>query len=202
MIKTGLSAALAALVAGPALAGGLGEPAAPPVVAPPPVVVVPSADWTGFYVGGSVGTISISDDDDQTEDIDGNTYGLHAGYMFDLGSVVAGGEIDYAWATLEDDVAFDIDGEADVNILRFKGRLGFDAGSFLPYVTAGIATLTSDDNDIPDLEENGTVYGIGADFAVTPNILVGGEFLRHNFEDAEPSALEADTMSLRASFKF
>lgn len=228
MTKITLSAALAAVVAGPALAGGLADPA--PViapVAPAPVVMAPSADWTGFYLGGSIGTATVSgildgdgdglgdddtglsDDDDTPFDLDGNTYGLHAGYLYDLGTVVVGGELDYARLDLDDtEVTVDstdfggsfdttVDGgEADV--MRLKGRVGYDAGSFLPYVTAGVAKITSDEDNF-DLDENGVVYGAGADFAVTDNILVGAEYLRHDFEDAN---LEADTMSLRASFKF
>eukprot|EP01013_Petalomonas_cantuscygni_P003189 TRINITY_DN13343_c0_g1_i1.p1 TRINITY_DN13343_c0_g1~~TRINITY_DN13343_c0_g1_i1.p1 ORF type:complete len:202 (+),score=45.34 TRINITY_DN13343_c0_g1_i1:51-656(+) len=201
MKKMYLSTALAALAAGPVFAGGLAEPAPAPVIAPAPVVMAPSADWTGGYVGASIGTYDarVTDGDIEESVADGTLYGVHAGYNFDMGTVVVGGELDYDMGTFESEES---DDEADFNILRLKGRVGYDAGSFLPYLTAGVARLNIDEDG--GESEDGVVYGIGADFAVTDNILIGAELLRHTFEveEAEDVDFEIDTMSLRASFKF
>ena len=187
MTKITLSAALAALIAGPALAGGNDVPVeTPAVAAPAPVIPVASGtDWTGFYLGGSLGTADVNDGD-----LDGQGLGIHGGYNYDLGNIVLGGELDYSR------VQFD-DSDAEADVLRLKGRVGYDAGNFLPYVTAGFAQIDSDDLGLDS--EDGAVYGVGADFAVTDNVLVGAEFLRHDFDDADT---EVDTFGVRASFKF
>eukprot|EP01013_Petalomonas_cantuscygni_P031018 TRINITY_DN57138_c0_g1_i1.p2 TRINITY_DN57138_c0_g1~~TRINITY_DN57138_c0_g1_i1.p2 ORF type:complete len:189 (-),score=50.79 TRINITY_DN57138_c0_g1_i1:31-597(-) len=188
MTKITFSAAFAALVAGPALAGGLNDPAPVAVIAPAPVVMAPSVDWTGFYLGAGVGKVSVEGDGGFEDD--GTGYAIHGGYLYDIGTVVLGGELDYGQATLDAS-----DGELDV--LRLKGRVGYDAGSFMPYATAGVARLNSDDFGIDD--ESGTVYGLGADYAVTDSLLVGAEFLQHDFEDIDT---EATSFGLRGSFKF
>ena len=69
MTKYTISAALAAILAGPALAGGVAEPVETPIpVAPVPVAPM-NADWTGFYVGAGVGTLSIDDEDVDLDDL-------------------------------------------------------------------------------------------------------------------------------------
>jgi len=90
------TSALIAATTTAATAGGLADPVMAP--APAPIAVAPapmmaSADWTGFYIGGSVGTsdVNVADGDD----IDASNYGIQAGYLYDLGAVVLGGEIDY-----------------------------------------------------------------------------------------------------------
>ncbi|MGK0260615.1 MAG: outer membrane immunogenic protein [Candidatus Azotimanducaceae bacterium] len=183
--------------------------------------------WTGFYVGGQFGSVDLdttvplsdffSDDqivgagfelDDTVEvGIDGTAFGLHVGYMADLGSYVLGAELDY------DSIDFDelsgtfegttftqsIDDNSDDTIARLKLRAGYDAGQFLPYLTVGTARL-----DVEDESTNGTFYGAGIAFLATNNLVIGGEILQHQFDDAFDTGFdfEARTMSLRASYKF
>ncbi|MFU8825414.1 MAG: outer membrane protein, partial [Yoonia sp.] len=139
-------AAPLALAAGMASAGGLAPPVetvAPTPIAPAPIM--PSSDWSGFYVGGQLGygkvtTPLISGLDD---DFTGAIYGVHAGYMYDLGSIVLGAEIDYDLTNMSLDVPEvpeQLEGaslELD-SILRLKARVGYDAGAFLPYITGGV----------------------------------------------------------------
>jgi len=86
---------------------------------------------------------------------------------------------------------------AGKRVLRLKGGVGYDAGRVLPYLALGFAQLDSDDLAID--KENGTFYGLGADFAVTDSIRLGAEYLRHDFDDI---GLEANTLSLRAAYSF
>jgi outer membrane immunogenic protein len=186
-----------------------------------------SSDWTGFYAGGQFGTLDVDTTLPLTDflpadeivgegfelgdtiavEIDGTTYGAHAGYMYDAGSYVLGAEIDF------DNVNFDevsatfqgvsfsenVDDETDDSIIRMKFRAGYDAGKFLPYVTVGAARLDSDDENT-----SGTFYGAGVAFLAVDNFLIGGEILKHQFDDVFGSGFdfEATTMSLRASYKF
>ncbi|MFT5067568.1 MAG: opacity protein-like surface antigen [Yoonia sp.] len=179
-----------------AIAGGITEPVI--VAAPAPVMMAPviiSSDWTGFYAGGSLGlgTVGIGD----AADIDTNNYGVHAGYLYDMGSIVLGGELEYS--TLDFDALGD---STDASVLRLKGRVGYDVGAFLPYLTAGVAQLTIEDGS--DVKDSGYFYGVGVDYAINDSIRVGGEILQHEFEDFNGGGadISAQTMSLRVAYSF
>ncbi|HEV8036149.1 outer membrane protein, partial [Yoonia sp.] len=197
-------AAPLAIVAGMASAGGLSEPVEAP--APAPVAVAPAPvmmgnDWTGFYAGGQLGYGKLDPSVGGTDpsEPDGVIYGVHAGYNYDFGSIVLGGEIDYDLT----DISFDTpDSDLD-GVLRAKAKLGYDAGAFMPYVTAGYAQAqTSGDLDG---DTDGTFAGLGLSYMMSDSILLGGEVLQHQFEDvADNDGLDVDatTLTLRASFKF
>lgn len=201
--RTSMLAAPLALAAGMATAGGLSEPVAAPAPVPVPVAPAPvmrGTDWTGFYAGGQVGygqldSSSITDDDDPS----GAIYGVHAGYNYDFGSIVLGGEVDFDGTTIEADTP-----ETEVeSIARAKVRLGYDAGLFMPYVTAGVARVQTTDD--LDGETDGSFAGLGLSYLLSDSIIVGGEVLQHQFEDfADNDGVDVDatTLSLRASFRF
>ena len=190
-----------------ATAGGLAAAAseAPiaPVVAAAPVT---ARDWTGFYVGGQAGTgdltlsgpVDLAEPDGETfeETADLKTFGVHAGYLADLGTFVLGGEVDYS--------TLDIDGDdGDNSVLRAKAIAGYDLGSLLPYATVGLASANIDGLDD---NENGYFYGVGAAYQVTDSFRVGGEFLAHRFEDIffddSGADFDVNTFSLKASYNF
>lgn len=191
-----LTSALILGTSSAAIAGGINEPVI--VAAPAPVMMAPviiSSDWTGFYAGGSLGLGSVGIGD--ADDIDTKNYGVHAGYLYDMGTIVLGGELEYS--------ALNFDGtgdDLDASVLRLKGRVGYDAGAFLPYLTAGGAQLTIEDGT--DANDTGYYYGIGADYAFNDRIRVGGEILQHEFADfnAGGADIDAQTMSLRVAYSF
>lgn len=196
-----LSAAPLALVAGMATAGGLAEPIATPApvaVAPAPVMM--GNDWTGFYAGGQLGYGRLqSDTVPEADEEAGAIYGVHAGYNYDFGSIVLGGEIDYDLTNIE---LPDADTEVD-SVARAKVKLGYDAGQFMPYITAGAARVTTSGG--LDGDTDGNFAGLGLSYLVSDSLIVGGEVLQHQFEDVTdlPGAdVDATTLSLRASFKF
>jgi opacity protein-like surface antigen len=202
-IRTSMLAAPLVLVGGMASAGGLSEPVAAPAPTPMPVAPAPmmtGTDWTGFYAGGQIGYGQLdSDAITDPSDPSGAIYGVHAGYNYDLGSIVLGGELDFDGTSIETDVpATEVE-----SIARAKLRLGYDAGLFMPYVTAGVARVqTSDDLDG---ETDGSFAGLGLSYLLSDTIVVGGEVLQHQFEDfADNDGVDVDatTLSLRASFKF
>ncbi|MDX8350774.1 porin family protein [Cognatiyoonia sp. IB215182] len=188
-------------LAGTATAGGLSDPIIPVAPPPPPV---PMADWTGPYVGLQVGNADVeTDDTDDLVETDGAIYGLHAGYLFDLGAIVLGAEIDYDLTNIdEESVDPDADLEID-HIARAKVRLGYDAGSFLPYVTGGIARLELTSFGI-ERTDTGTFFGGGLEYRVGSNIRVGAELLHHQFEEFDDTItdIDATTIALRASYQF
>ena len=96
-----LAASLAAMLVGPAVAGG------PTTTAPEPMIIpaaepyaAPGIDWSGAYVGGQLG---YADTDTSAGALDGYGMlgGVHAGYRWDMGTFVAGAELDYDTASVD-----------------------------------------------------------------------------------------------------
>lgn len=190
--------------AGAAHAGGLSEPVvqpapAPiPAPAPAPAPVSYGGDWTGFYAGAQLGWGQLDSDVFGDEEPDGALYGVHAGYNYDFGSFVLGAELDYDFTDISDS-ATDIDLDS---VARFKVKAGYDAGRFLPYVTAGVAQATT--GGALDADDDGQFAGVGVDYQYNDRIRVGAEALQHEFNDFDGSGsdIDATTIAARVSFTF
>jgi outer membrane immunogenic protein len=200
-LQSGLAAGIiAGLVAAPAMAGGFAEPIATPPVAAPVIVAAPapiSADWTGFYVGAQLGYGQLKSDAivEEPKDL---LYGVHAGYLYDLGNIVLGAELDYDMTNIGFAAPpVDLD-----SVARFKLRAGYDAGAFQPYITAGVAQATV--SGALDGTSDGQFAGLGVDYQLSNNFRIGGEVLGHQFDDLVNSGIDvtATTLTLRASYNF
>lgn len=200
MRTTLLVAGLATLsLAAPAFAGGVGDPApAPaPTIVPAPMPVA-TTDWSGFYAGGSLGYGDVTGSATLGDDVNGATYGVFGGYLYDLGNYIVGGELEIEGSNITDTVSgLDVD-----SVARLKFRAGYDAGQWLPYVTAGAAQLTT--SGAIDDSDTGAFYGVGADYQVSDRMRVGAEVLQHNFDDFAGSGIDVDatTLAARVSFQF
>lgn len=208
LARTTLIAAPVALMGGAAFAGGLAEPVV--VVEPAPVVAAPvmmGNDWTGFYVGGQLGWGDVDLGflpDDADYDFSGALYGVHAGYLYDFGSFVAGAEVDWDATNMELEVEGEDTGVNVESVARAKLIAGFDAGNVMPYLTGGWANASLD-GDGEEAEDTGTFLGAGVSYAATDSIRVGAEVLQHSFEDfddAEGFDFDVTTATLRVSFAF
>lgn len=191
--------ALGGLLAAPAFAGGPAEVPVEPMIEPAPVVVAPTIDWTGFYAGGQLGYGDVGVDGAPV-DLDGTGWigGLHAGYRYDFGGGVVGGEVAYDWASID----LNDEGELD-EVLRLKLLAGGKIGRGLLYASAGAAW--ADVNALgEDLSDNGIFYGAGYDYLLNDQWVVGGEILRHEFDDFDNTDADVDatTFQVRASYRF
>lgn len=157
-----------------------------------------AGDWTGGYVGGGVGNGDL-DVSGPTQGGSGSTYGLHVGYDFDFGDWVVGGEFEYDWM----DIGFAGGSMTLDNISRLKAKVGYDFGQVLGYVVVGGAkAFTTGLGD-----KSGSVYGLGLAYQVSPQFMLSGEVLRHDFDGFSNTQLgsidlEVDTFNVRASFRF
>ncbi|KIN64795.1 Outer membrane protein [Sulfitobacter noctilucicola] len=193
--KYALPAAIGAFAIGSyAQAGSLEQTTADPQVISPPVLpVAPASDWTGFYTGLQLGYADM----DGIDPLDGHneTYGFHAGYDYDFGDFVLGGELDY------DKTDVDLGGAANVDsVARVKVKGGYDLGNTLIYATAGAARA---DTSVGD--ETGPFAGIGVSYKVTEQYTIGAELLEHRFDDVGGAAgndLDATTLTVRGSLRF
>jgi len=155
---------------------------------------------TGLIVSGDpfeTGTIDLS----------GGAYGVQIGYNFEAGNkMVVGIVADYSSLSVKGDhcvesgdgVCVDADdskakGEVS-NLLTARVNLGFDLGKSLVYVTGGLASAegTSSINDVDtdtDVSDTktmlGVATGVGINYKVAENVLIGAEYLHVNFADTQ-----------------
>lgn len=176
--------------------------------APPVVVIDYGNNWDGAFIGAfaGYGWGSVTDEDgyfslpDTDADLTGWQVGVSAGYNFTFSEALVAGVVgDIAWSDLSGDVAddgssFDADWTGSI-----RGRLGFDGGAFLPYLTAGVAfangTLTDVTNSLEDSQTHiGWTFGAGVEYALADNISLD---LLYRFTDygSQDYDLSPDTVS-------
>lgn len=175
------------------------------------VVVVDSAyNWSGVYVGGQIGYVFDGSADYEYEpddpdpdfnfynyenDLDGFIGGIYAGYNYQFtNGIVLGGEADIVWGDVEDssiapgDDVFSASTDIDW-IGSARVRLGYAIDRFLPYVTGGVAFSHFDFEELEfgdfygeaDGDLIGWTVGVGAEYAVTDNWIIRGEYRYTDF---------------------
>ena len=183
-----LAASVAVL---PAKAADLGRPlpAQMPMKAPPaPVLVAPQYDWSGFYVGINGGGGWGRSHSDLTGGIDtsGGLAGGTAGYNVQLGHLVLGLEADIDWSNIGGsssarDCALGCSVE-NKWLATGRGRVGYALGSFLPYVTGGVAAgdVSASANGFSGMDSTqvGWAAGAGVEYGITQNLSAKVEYLR------------------------
>lgn len=182
-----------------AIAGG-------PVYVPPPVIplVQPVEQWTGPYAGVQLGYgIAETGSPNSTSfDMNGMVYGVHAGYNYDLGTIIISGELDYNLANINGT----FDGDAVVKTLAHaKARIGYDMGSAMLYGTGGMAYAESElFNGTSSYSGTGYFGGVGIEYMISNNWGVGAEYLYHQFNDFYfgDTDLKLQTIQARASYHF
>lgn len=186
-----LATGLAALaIVTPAFAADLliQQPSAPSYYGPSA-----TGGWDGAYIGGFVGygwgTLVDEDGDilgaagDETE-LSGWTLGAKLGGNFSVGGgLVLGAEADLAWSGIG---GFNDDADIDTDInwtSSIRGRAGYDAGAFMPYLTAGLAIAGATVSDGPT--DNSQVHfgwtaGAGVEVAATDQVSID---LQYRYSD-------------------
>lgn len=190
-------------LAAPAFAGG------PVVVTPEPEVipaVVPvvgdrGGEWGGFYGGAQIGYGKVDGDASGVRVIDGDGAigGVQAGYRWDFGKTVLGVEAAYLGGNVKDD-------SADAKLKHtadLKLQLGYDMGRSLIYATAGGSWAKARVAGT-DYSDNGWNVGLGYDYDLGNNWLVGAEYLHRRMDNFDNTGtdLKADTFTIRANYRF
>lgn len=202
-------ATLAALVSTSAILISISARAAdlpPPVQPATPVAYLPPFSWTGFYVGGELGWI-------RTDPVyttgalllgtpfvvsaatgkDGMSYGVLAGYNYQMGNVVLGIEGDFEGWTVGKIRYTAITGDFLTAHSKWggsvRGRLGYAADRVLLYIAGGAAFVSSQ-TSIPTTGISfggnntrvGWTVGAGLDYAFTNNWFTGVEYRYSQFQ--------------------
>lgn len=154
-----------------------------------------SGNWDGVYIGAfaGYGWGTLTDEDGYWDGV-GDEYdstgwqlGVTAGANFTVSEAIVAGIVgDIAWSDLNG--SFD-GGEFEYNTNwtgSIRGRLGFDGGAFLPYVTAGLAfannTIDDNDDDYHDTQTHiGWTAGVGVEFAVADNVSLDLQYRYSDF---------------------
>lgn len=138
-------------------------------------VVDVTGNWDGPYVGvfGGYAASHYSEDGGYNNDFDGWLLGAAIGANFTVtDGIVAGVVADIAWTNQ----SFTDGGTVDVDwVGSLRGRLGFDGGAFMPYLTAGLAVagVTIENGPLSDSNTHiGWTVGAGVEFAATENLSV------------------------------
>lgn len=132
-------------------------------------------DWSGFYAGvfggygrGTANAFGLD------SDIDGWLAGGAVGVNFALSDLIVAGVVaDVAWSNISG-----VTGGADVNldwVGSLRGRVGYNGGAFLPYLTGGLA-VAGVSLDIP-VDSTSATYagwtiGAGVEIAATENLSI------------------------------
>jgi outer membrane immunogenic protein len=199
-MKTSItSMMLISALATPVFAGGPIEPVPEPTIAPAPVAapVSTNGEWGGAYVGAQLGYADI-DSNGGGLDGDGVLGGVHAGYRYDFGTAVVGGELDYDTSSIDLGAAA---GDELESVARLKLMAGADLGRTLVYGTAGVAYAEASVGGA-NLSDNGWFAGLGADYALTDQWRVGGEILTHKFDNFDGSGVDLDVNTVKAKVSF
>lgn len=174
-----------------------------------PGIVETAGNWDGPYVGVFGGYawgeadhtnsgFDPPDFDGADADLTGWMLGVKAGVNFTLSdSVVAGVVGDLAWSNISGTFEPVPVIDSSTNTINWQGSvrglIGFDAGAFLPYLTAGLAFANAT-HEIGDAGGNiasvdathvGWTVGAGVSFAVADNASLNLEYRYSDFGSAE-----------------
>ena len=154
-------------------------------------------NWTGFYVGVNATSGQFTDGGLEA---DTTSYGLQAGYLYDIGRLVIGGELSHAKGEYSGAFA-----TSDFDATRFKLIGGYDAGRLLPYAFVGASNYTVNNTFSSDLSDTVTIYGIGARVALgsTGRHVLGLEYMVEDKDSFDNNFnLESSEVALRYDFRF
>jgi len=150
-------------------------------------VVDASGDWDGVYVGAFLGYAwgDATEHDfvvgDIPYDLSGWLAGVNIGADFTVtDGIVAGVVADLAWAGIEDDFEL-IDVQWTGSI---RGKLGFDGGAFLPYLTGGLAVAGVDFDGETNTHVGWTLGG-GVEFAVAQDVSIDLGYRYSNYGEVD-----------------
>ncbi|MBN9310535.1 MAG: porin family protein [Devosia sp.] len=152
-------------------------------------IVDVSRDWSGPFIGvfggWSAGSYWETGGSIYTTDFSGGLLGAVVGAnLVVTDGVVAGVVGDVAWTDAGFEVgtaSFDVDWTGSL-----RGRLGFDGGAFLPYLTAGLAVAGATADSVYGPSANthvGWTAGAGLEYAATENLSVD---LLYRYSDYGP----------------
>lgn len=203
MKKYLLSAAVLTASGAAAYAGGPVAPAPEPVLAPVVQTAPPTfGAWQGGYVGGNLnwGKNPISG---FLDDPDGASGALRGGYDWQSGRTVMGLGAEYDFGKLKGNNAAGAASSVGKAATVF-GRLGYDAGPWLPYALAGYTWADGQSGGV-DANLDGYTLGLGVERKFNDRWSGYAEYNYTDFGNVAAfggSKVETQKVKLGVNFKF
>ena len=151
-----------------------------------PAYLPPVYNWTGFYIGANGGGGFGYSKWDTTSSFNptGGVVGGTLGYNYQIGAAVLGVEGDIDWAGLSGSTTGGCPAGCKTSnswLSTIRGRLGYAADRFMPYITGGGA-FGNIQASTPGLggastTNAGWTVGAGLEFAVAPRWTLKAEYL-------------------------
>ena len=205
-----------ALIAAPlgVHAGGLAEAVTEtPAIVPAAPAPAPQPAWGGFYAGVDGlyvdGTVSVVGSGTEAFDFAGPMAGIHLGYRHAFGKLVAGAELgaafgDQVWSLASNGEPVDF---ATKSMIRGVVSLGYDLDPLLVYALGGVVGMTVEDTTGlagADPEgATGTVYGLGAAYAISDSFSARFEYHVMDFDPfTGDDSYESDATALMAGLSY
>lgn len=172
-----------------------------------PAAVYAAYNWMGPYVGANVGLQWGNITRNPTEP-SGAAVGVQAGYNWQSGHLVIGGETDIQWSNADDVIApwkF-----SNPWFGTARARVGYAWNNVLLYGTGGFA-YGGIELDTRGLEQNRTHYGwalgAGAEVGLTPNWTAKVEYLYFDLANrpyfiGTANGLESNLVRVGVNYKF
>ncbi|MEM9318048.1 MAG: outer membrane beta-barrel protein [Pseudomonadota bacterium] len=166
--------------------------------------------WQGYYAGLQLDSIQdgalVSDlGGGLTAEIelDSIQFVFFGGYRHQIGNFVVGGEYDLA-ASRTDLVGFG--GSTKQTVHRLGVELGYAAGRFLPYASAGLAHIRYN-GDGGTFTDTGSFAAVGLDYRLRERSTLGVEVINHEFGELSggftfPITPELTTVGVNFSVDF
>lgn len=171
-------------------------------------------NWSGFYGGGMYApttgewetfnnSVSVG-----IWELDSDALGAFAGYNFQRGAFVFGGEL--AYSAGDASYVSTTGGSPSENYNTYidaKARLGYAINNVLVYGVAGGTWATDTDQGFPAIDLNGFNYGLGAQMKLGGNMFAGVEYLIRDlagdgFFAATDFELSTQSIALRLGWQF
>lgn len=157
----------------------------------------PSFTWTGFYAGLNtgvgIGTYNGTGAPYFGSDPKGWLLGVTAGYNYQSGNLLMGGEADFDWSRIASDATV-YPGVTSTGIVQnmstIRARFGYTMDRILVFGTGGYAgaSIRGVLNNVPrgsvadqSYWANGFALGFGAEYAITPHITAKAEYIYTSF---------------------
>jgi outer membrane immunogenic protein len=176
---------------------------------PSPAPLAAAYSWSGPYLGATLGYEWGTVDNNPTRP-SGVAGGVEAGFNWQYGNFVYGGEADFQFSSADDTFApwqFTNPWFGTV-----RGRAGVAINNVLLYGTAGLAygqlTATTPGNLSESHSNLGWVVGVGGEFGFTPNWSAKAEWLYIDLADSAftvtgtNNGLTANLIRLGVNYRF
>ena len=167
-------------LSGPCFAADFPSTPTPP---PAPYAAPPPYSWSGFYLGvnGGAGWGSSTWSGFSNFNTSGGLVGGTVGYNRQFGQIVGGVEGDLDWANIQGGGVCTFGCQTTNNWLgTVRGRVGYAGGTWMPYVTGGLAFGNFQAGNIfgtSNATNAGWTIGAGVEYAFAGNWTAKAEYL-------------------------